>query len=255
MKQSWIDKKEKERLENIKSLTNKIRNRLISIGSYSDDEVDAFIDSILEKAECGNFDPIRMIPNRPSIIEKLKDNFVLLRETIDIIKLSPIKELSSIIRRSYSRYLDSSPKHYCGDIIITDPCYVIKDEDWEDFIESDEEESEMIVPNTIARSTIYGDWGCTTFDAVTKKPIGQFCADAGLVAVFDLSEVMKYNPEYNDPVDCPHAVTLIKDFDGDVWFEVKYSKRYDDYNVHVRGKGKNIRTGEPIEFITKQTGL
>jgi hypothetical protein len=32
--------------------------------------------------------------------------------------------------------LDSDKKHFCGDIIITDPCYIAKDNDWPDFLDA-----------------------------------------------------------------------------------------------------------------------
>ena len=113
------------------------------------------------------------------------------------------------------------------------------------------------LPGAIMHDTIYGDWSCTTFDAKTKKSIGHFCADAGLVAVFDLAEVLKYNPSFDYHITKKWTTTLIKDFDGDVWFEIKhYNKPYgDDYSVHVVGRGVNTKTNEPFEFITRQTGF
>lgn len=68
---------------------------------------------------------------------------------------------------------------------------------------------------------IYGDWSCTTFNSDTKKPIGEFCADAGLVGVFSLKEVLKYNPKFDYHTNRKWTTTLIKNFTGDVWFEVE----------------------------------
>ena len=91
-------------------------------------------------------------------------------------------------------------------------------------------------------STIYGDWSCTTFNADTQQPIGQFCADAGMVGVFLLDEVLRYNPDYADHLKCPHAVTLIRDFHGVVELCVE------DDEVVVVGMGN-------VNFVGKQTGF
>jgi integrase len=73
----------------------------------------------------------------------------------------------------------------------------------------------------MTRDTIYGDWGCSVFDTISKEKIGSFCADAGLVSVFHLTDVLKYNPEYNDHIEAPHCVALIENFKGTVQFVVK----------------------------------
>jgi hypothetical protein len=96
------------------------------------------------------------------------------------------------------------------------------------------------------------------FDTISRKEIGTFCADAGFVGIFDLKEVMTYNPSFNYHTERPWTTTLIKDFEGDVWFEVKeeYDEEYGyDYLVEVVGEGRNIKTGERIEFRSTQTGL
>ena len=105
------------------------------------------------------------------------------------------------------------------------------------------DEMEVLGINTyLSRDTIYGDWSCTTFNSDTKEPIGEFCADAGMVGVFLLDEVLKYNPKFDYHLERPWTTTLIKDFDGEVDIvEI-------DGAVQVIGKGN-------INFVTKQTGL
>ena len=120
-------------------------------------------------------------------------------------------------------------------------------DDWE-ICEYGQNMKVLGISNSMVTSTVYGDWSCTTFDSDTKKPIGSFCADAGLVAVFLLDEVLKYNPNYNDhlrvdeKLGFPWPVTVIKDFHGNVTI----TKRND--TVRVIGKGN-------INFTTSQTGL
>lgn len=138
-----------------------------------------------------------------------------------------------------------------GDIIITDPCYIIKDhsDDWSKCNFGDDME-ELGIKNYLCRDTIYGDWSCTTFNSDTKEKIGEFCADAGMVAVFLLDEVHKYNPDFDWYETKPWTTTLIKDFDGDVKIDVVYSEndKYEDESVRVIGVGN-------INFETRQTGF
>ena len=83
-----------------------------------------------------------------------------------------------------------------------------------------------------------------------------------MVAVFLLDEVLKYNPNFDWYNTRPWTTTLIKDFDGEVEFEVihtegvyeddtEYHKKGDKWvckSLHVIGKGN-------INFETRQTGL
>lgn len=128
-----------------------------------------------------------------------------------------------------------------GDIIITDPCYICKDGDWNK-CRFGKRMDILGIKNYICRGTIYGDWSCTTYNSKTNEVIGQFCADAGMVAVFLLDEVLKYNPDFDYHTKRPWTTTLIKDFDGEVDFEVV------DDEVRVVGKGN-------INFVGLQTGL
>ena len=100
------------------------------------------------------------------------------------------------------RYQSTPEKEFDGDIIITDPCYIIRNEneitenDWH-YCECGEYMERLGIKNYLTHDTIFGDWGCTVFDSDTKKPLGHFCADAGLVSVFLLDEVLAYNPNFN----------------------------------------------------------
>lgn len=179
-----------------------------------------------------------------------------------------------------------------GTIIITDPCYVIKEDkgrqnDWVkckcgDYMEA------LGIKHYISEPTIYGDWSCTTwsipstdienhienlnqinkdiwnaireygieseqyailrdkYDSIVEdtEKIGRFCADAGLVAVFLLDEVLKYNPDFSKWIEeRPWCVTVISDFEGDVKYHIDK-----DGDAHIIGRGN-------INFFTSQTGL
>ena len=115
-------------------------------------------------------------------------------------------------------------------------------------------------------STLYGDWGCTTYKikenpytvinkfaesentgedyGISCSKLGEFCADAGLVAVFLLDEVRKYNPDIDEWITSHDwCVTTIPDFDGEV-----------NYYVDKQGSAHIVGIGN-INFFTVQTEL
>lgn len=144
-----------------------------------------------------------------------------------------------------------------GSIIITDPCYICKDEDW-DKIMFDDDLSYIGFKTSIKEDTIYGDWDCTTFNsgkfdpkemrtkylnAIYKTPfiLGKFCADAGQVCVVYVTDVMKYNPEFFTKYG-QWCYTLIPDFDGEIEYCVE------DDEAFIVGTGNK-------NFFTCQTDL
>lgn len=153
-----------------------------------------------------------------------------------------------------------------GDIIITDPCYIIPNtkkgkDDWLN-CEYGKWMKALGFNNCITSDTLYGDWSCTTYqydlgyfdshdilEYKLIKEIGHFCADAGMVGVFLLEEVLKYNPNFDYHIEKPWTTTLIKDFDGDVNFELM-DDGFDDgeKQLVVVGKGN-------INFLGYQTGF
>lgn len=131
------------------------------------------------------------------------------------------------------------------------------------------------IHNYISKSTIYGDWSCSTYQTEEEpkefmesilqilndnlengedsedwipyegKYIGEFCADAGLVGVFLLDEILAYNPEWKSWIEeHPWCATIIKDFEG----EVEYYIDKVDEDAHIVGTGN-------INFYTVQTGI
>lgn len=167
------------------------------------------------------------------------------------------------------KYADSDIVHFEGDIIITDPCYIMaEDDDWSKCEYGDRLDI-LGLKTFMTRGTIYGDWSCTTYNVDTKEPIGEFCADAGLVSVMLLDEVLQYNPKFDYHKDRTWTTTWIKNFKGDVQFIVirtegvyqetteyhKAGETWENFEVQVHGHGFDSVTGEPINFITSQTGL
>lgn len=128
-----------------------------------------------------------------------------------------------------------------GDIVITDPCYLIKDrdavnncrdDDWDLCLYGDDMGA-LGFETFVVEETGVGDWSCKVFNTDTDEEVGEFCADAGLVGVFLLSEIQKYNPHFVTWAQThPWCATVIYDFHGDAGVEWA-----DEDYVHVYGRG------------------
>jgi hypothetical protein len=152
------------------------------------------------------------------------------------------------------------PKRFDGDIVITDPCYIVEnwDEDPDMDIYNGFGFDKVFGDTYIYGSTIYGDWSCTVYDCGSQDPkeiiekadqdriiptdlseLGRFCADAGLVSVtyLDKSERIK---NYGS-----HCWTCIPDFHGTVQYYC-----YND-TIYIVGTSDD---GEH-NFVSFQTGL
>ena len=74
--------------------------------------------------------------------------------------------------------------------------------------------------------------------------LGQFCADAGMVCVVYLDEILKVNPGFKKwAEEHTWCATIIEDFDGDVRYEID-----DEDEAQIVGEGN-------INFYTTQTGF
>lgn len=211
--------------------------------------------------------------------------------------------------------------YFKGTVVITDPCYIIKENPikypdekdfglpasisnkpfkdystpeelaYKDALDKYYEESRKYddwdkcdwgenmevlgIHNYISKSTIYGDWSCSTYQTKEEPKefmesilrilndnlengedsedwipyegeyIGEFCADAGLVGVFLLDEILAYNPEWKSWIEeHPWCATIIEDFEGEVEYYI--DKVYEE--AHIVGTGN-------INFYTAQTGI
>ena len=165
------------------------------------------------------------------------------------------------------RYNDRVIKsmEFTGDILITDPNYIIKDgtNDWGS-CDYGKNLKVLGIEHFITNDTFYGDWSCTvwraaSYDECTKDTvIGEFCADTGQVSVMDWNECLQYNPEMEYWVRS-HAwcATVIKDFHGivemrafDVDIIFDDGKSYTDTVLELFG----VSEGKVV-FIAAQTGL
>ena len=90
-------------------------------------------------------------------------------------------------------------------------------------------------------------------DTETGEILGTFCADAGLVSVFSVSDVLAYG---NGELNNDYSMTIIKNFKGKVQIVVEYNGTvFYEYSVHVIGEGINKETGEKICFKSYHCGF
>jgi hypothetical protein len=179
--------------------------------------------------------------------------------------ISKILDNKDMVKKAldYERYHDQmlKPKRFDGDIVITDPAYIIGSE-WDNDPDMDIYNGfgfEKAFGDTyIYGSTIYGDWSCTVYSCGDQDPkeiiekanrerlvpinlpeLGKFCADTGLVSVtyLDKSENIKNFGS--------HCWTMISNFHGTVQY---YRKDDTIYIVGISDSGMN-------NFVSFQTGL
>lgn len=192
---------------------------------------------------------------KPDIVKKLQELQKLIEGNCDIFVFNPVNY--------YNHLLDSKPVYFEGDIVITDPCYFVKDKDWRK-CDAGYELDKLGFTTFMTRDTLYGDWSCTVYNADNPdEKLGEYCADAGLVTVALLDDIRKHNPSFEkDYLEKRNwCAACIKDFKGVVQFVVKREtytykgKEEESFYVEVVGSGVNMDTNEPINFVTSQTGL
>ena len=158
--------------------------------------------------------------------------------------------------------------YYKDTIVITDPCYLRHSSadmkrdtiygDW----------SCMVYPGTLEENKDNEEWNEKYFEFfrnynfsglssdekkklfedfkwfknrwLEEKTLGEFCADGGMVAVYDYHRLDEKDKEWLK--EHPHCAAIIEDFTGDVDFLVE------DETVHVVGKGNK-------NFFSVQSGF
>ena len=109
-----------------------------------------------------------------------------------------------------------SAKFEDTDIVVTDPCYVFRKDKWTAFCHEIEFSAPQVMSpqfgNTIAASTIYGDWMCELNKHDGEKTVrdGTFTADSGTVCVTPVTQQAKKELD-KIPGQCYH---VIKGFTG-----------------------------------------
>lgn len=281
MNKEWVDKKNREYHEQMKEQKDFILREVVRTNWLNDEEKAKIINGYNDGYIFNAYFLFPEILTNMMIDEVPEEEYDKAHKEYDKwVESLCIDEFNNYTYYgdTYDRYLDSEME-FDGDIIITDPCYIVRakhhgtepitEDDWAACEYGDKMEA-LGIQTYMTRDTLYGDWSCTTYDSDTKEPIGEFCADARLVSVFLLDEVLKYNPDFDYHITKPWTTTLIKNFKGTVKFVVlekeyvheddwegqwKKGDKYLEYEVEVHGYGINKVTGNTINFVGKQTGF
>lgn len=147
-----------------------------------------------------------------------------------------------------------------GTLVITDPCYFIKDDgenesDW-DRCNYGLNLSVLGFNNYICTDNLYGNWSCTLYNLVNIKnmlsddnvELSQFSSDSGLVGVFYLEDILKYDSEFNLKNFLHNEVAVVENFRGTVDIINRNNKQDIEAEVMVVGLGN-------INFFSLQTGF
>lgn len=265
MNREWIKAKESEYAAIAQARRAEIITKINSaeLLTYEDKKT---LENILDK-ECGQWYNMFETAAILGILEnhdKKDDKFVMDFVDIgDFVRSLSTDEYNSDLYKAnggLKRYLDSEPMEFDSDIIITDPCYIMRaehhgttpitDNDW-DACECGDKMEVLGIGHYMTRDTLYGDWSCTVYNTDTKEAIGEFCADAGLVSVFSLDEVLKYNPDFDYHKERDWTTTLIPDFKGTVQFVV--GKECMRKTPITGGPGTSGRTTVSTSSVTAST--
>ena len=131
--------------------------------------------------------------------------------------------------------------YFKGDIIITDPMYIVKsEEDWHRCEYGENLEALNIF--TYITSGNGDEFASDVISLDVPERLGEFCSDSCMVSVMLLSEVRQYHCDFDKDLG-KHCYTIIQDFDGEVQlFEME---EYDcnGQRVYFVGNGnKSFRT-------------
>ena len=121
-------------------------------------------------------------------------------------------------------------------LIITDPCYIMNDEDWEHFLSLELTSKPIGLDNylrqyhnfgeVIGADTGYGDWNNEVIDSKSNEAVGEFTADAGMVIVCTASDLTNYGYDREKFLDLVERgrIAIIPNFTGTVELHYEYSK-------------------------------
>ena len=109
-----------------------------------------------------------------------------------------------------------------GTLIITDPCYITKDNDYER-TNYGSELNKLGFTTYLVADTGFGDWS----NHITKDDgtiLGEFCADSGQVCVVLKEDLDKYNPLFFSKYRAySHCYAIVDNFEGEVEIDTSNS--------------------------------
>ena len=125
-----------------------------------------------------------------------------------------------------------------GDIILTDPMYLIRKgspNDWKTALSEGYDHAALhLLGIGTYLSAEAGEDGRLEVRNDAGERVGEFCTDSALYCVCDLNEVLAYNPDLlTNYAEFPNTFCVIRDFDGEV------SVIRDGDGLRFEGVGKN----------------
>ena len=128
-----------------------------------------------------------------------------------------------------------------GDIIITDPMYILKsEEDWHRCEYGENLEALNIF--TYITSGHGDEFASDVISLDAQERLGEFCSDSCMVSVMLLNEVRQYNSDFDKDLG-KHCYTVVEEFNGEVQLIEMEEPDDDGQRVYFVGKGnKNFRT-------------
>lgn len=277
MDRAWVEARKSEYLKEADAICAALEEKINSAPAFTEKDREALLRTLDKDRSDGCYCNISLAKLEVMVDHEGDSDLLMLLRELDAINTKEYGLILSRVQRMET-YLDSEPMEFDGDIIITDPCYIMRaehhgtspltDDDWK-ACNYGAHMDVLGIHNYMTRDTLYGDWGCTVYDTDSHEPLGSFCADAGLVSVFLLEEVLAYNPDFEDHEKGSGLATWVPDFKGTVQFVVeretgvyeettefwKAGNEYEDFTVHVVGHGVNKKTGKPINFRSTQSSL
>lgn len=103
-----------------------------------------------------------------------------------------------------------------GDLILTDPAFVVKDaEDWK-ACEYGDNMGALGFRTWCTALVTEGEEDLGAYDPDSGALLGTFVSDSGVAAAFLLEEVLAYDPEFDEHTACPENALWIPGFDGEI---------------------------------------
>lgn len=113
-------------------------------------------------------------------------------------------------------------------LVITDPCYLMADEHWEQWLEMEFSGNPIGLDNylrqyhnfgdVIASDTGVGDWSNKVYNVSSNATVGQFSADAGMVICAKASDLKNYGADFDKIKDYAERglATIIENYSGHI---------------------------------------
>lgn len=131
--------------------------------------------------------------------------------------------------------------YFKGDIIITDPMYIVKcEEDWHRCAYG--EKMEALGITGYITSGNGDEFASAVISLDPREILGEFGSDSCMVSVMLIREVRQYNPDFDKELG-QHCYTVIEDFDGEIRLIEMEDSDDNGQRVYFEGKGnKHFRT-------------